>query len=108
MPLLLGCLALGFPRLVILLVVIFSDYIGRAYQNDVWAFLGFFFAPLTTLCYAWIINSHGSVDGLYIVALIIAVMLDLGLLGGGGRATKKRVVVYREGREVKRVENTAR
>ena len=108
MPLLLGCLALLAPRFVIILLVILGDYIGRAYQNDVWAFLGFFFAPLTTLCYAWIINSHGSVDGLYILALVLAVLIDLGLLGGGGRATKNRVNVYRDSRGVKRVENTAK
>lgn len=108
MPLLLGCLALLAPRFVIILLVILGDYIGRAYQNDVWAFLGFFFAPLTTLCYAWIINSHGSVDGLYILALVLAVLIDLGLLGGGGRSAKKRVNVYRDSRGVKRVENTAK
>lgn len=108
MPLLLGCLALLFPRMMIILLVIFSDYIGRAYQNDVWAFLGFFFAPLTTLCYAWIINSHGTVDGLYILAFAFAIVFDLGLIGGSGRATKKRMAIYRDDRRVKRVENTAR
>ena len=41
------------PRLVIVLVVIFSDYIGRAYEGFLWPFLGFLFMPVTTLAYAW-------------------------------------------------------
>src|SRR5678816_3171504 len=40
MPCLLGCLALLFPRVVIVLVVIFSDYIGQAYQTILWPLLG--------------------------------------------------------------------
>ncbi len=34
MPCLIGCLALATPRLAVVLVVIFSDFIGRAYQHD--------------------------------------------------------------------------
>ena len=63
MPFVIGCLALTAPRLTLFLVVLFSDYIGRAYQTTAWPLLGFFFMPLTTLAYAWAINSHGSVDG---------------------------------------------
>jgi hypothetical protein len=100
MPCLVAILAFFFPRLAIILLVIFSDYIGRAYQNDLWAFLGFLFMPLTTLAYAWGINSHGSIDGIYLVVLIIAVLMDLGIIGGGAQATRARrtrvVVVRRE------------
>ncbi len=85
-----GCLALAMPRLVIVLVVIFSDYIGHAYQTVVWPFLGFLFLPLTTLAYAWAINTSGSVKGLNLVVVVVAVLLDLGLFGGGGAATRRR------------------
>jgi hypothetical protein len=61
MPLVVGCLALMAPRFAIVLVVVLSDYIGRAYENMLWPFLGFLFMPLTTLAYAWAINSRGSV-----------------------------------------------
>jgi hypothetical protein len=83
MPCLVGCLALFTPRLAIVLVVIFSDYIGQAYQTWIWPLLGFFFMPLTTLAYAWAINAHGSVSGVYLVAVVLAVLIDLGLLGTG-------------------------
>ena len=46
MPCLIGCLALLAPRLVIVLLVLFSDFIGRAYQGIVWPLLGFFFIDL--------------------------------------------------------------
>ena len=61
-PILLGCLALGAPRLVLFLVWLLSDYLGRAYASNFWPFLGFLFLPLTTLAYAWAKNSSGSVN----------------------------------------------
>lgn len=90
MPCLVALLAFFFPRLVIVGLVIFGDYIGRAYQNDLWAVLGFIFAPYTTLAYAWGMNSHGSIDGVYLVVMILAVLMDLGVVGGGARSAKKR------------------
>jgi hypothetical protein len=85
MPVLVGCLALGTPRLAILLVVLFSDYLGRAYETTVWPLLGFFFMPLTTLSYAFGVNSNGSIEGMYLVLVVVTVLLDLGLVGAGSR-----------------------
>ena len=90
MPCLVGCLALVAPRLAIVLVVVFSNYIGRAYETTLWPLLGFFVLPLTTLAYAWAINTNGSVTGGYLVVVVLAVLLDLGLLGGSERARRKR------------------
>ena len=73
MPFVVGCLALMAPRFAIVLVVLFSDYIGRAYETVLWPFLGFLFMPLTTLAYAWAINSRGSVEGFQLVVVVIAV-----------------------------------
>ena len=82
MPCFVGCLALAAPRFAIILVVLFSDYIGRAYQTALWPFIGFLIMPLTTLAYAWAINSRGSVAGMHLVVLVLAVLIDLGLVGG--------------------------
>jgi hypothetical protein len=84
-PFLIGCLALSTPRLALLLVVFFSNYIGRAYESPLWPFLGFFFMPLTTLAYAWAINNHGSVDGGFLVVVVLAVLIDLGIIGGSAK-----------------------
>ena len=91
MPLLVGCLALAMPRFAIVLVVIFSDYIGRAFQTTLWPFLGFLFMPMTTLAYALAINSRGSVTGLYLVVVVVAVLLDLGLVGGSASRGRRHV-----------------
>jgi hypothetical protein len=88
MPFLVGCLALATPRFAIVLVVVFSDYIGRAYQTMLWPLLGFLFMPLTTLAYAWAINSRGSVQGIYLAVVVVAVLIDLGLIGGS--ASRRR------------------
>jgi hypothetical protein len=90
MPCLVGCIALATPRLAIVLVVIFGDYIGRAYETTLWPLLGFFFMPLTTLAYAWAINSRGSVAGIHLVVVVIAVLIDLGLIGGSARARRRK------------------
>ena len=87
-----GCIALLIPRVTIVLVVIFSDYIGRAYETNLWPIVGFVFMPLTTLAYAWAIHSNGTVTGVYLVVVVVAAMLDLGVVGGGGASARR----YRE------------
>jgi hypothetical protein len=88
-PLVVGCLALMAPRFAIVLVVLLSDYIGRAFESLLWPFLGFLFMPLTTLAYAWAINSSGSVAGVQLVVVVIAVLMDLGLIGGSAASRKR-------------------
>jgi hypothetical protein len=85
-----GCLALFFPRLVIILVWLFSNYLGQAYETVLWPLLGFFFLPLTTLAYAWAINTNGTVSGIYLVVVVLAVLIDLGLLGGGAHSGRRK------------------
>ena len=78
-----GCLALMAPRFAIFLVWLFSDYLGHAYETILWPLLGFFFMPVTTLAYAWAINTNATVTGIYLVVVVVAVLMDLGLIGGG-------------------------
>ncbi len=92
MTCLMALMAMAFPRVAIILVVIFSDYIGTAYQTTVWPLLGFFFMPVTTLAYAWAMHSSGSVAGGQLVVVVIAVLIDVGIIGGG--ATNQRVRRY--------------
>ena len=87
---LVGCIALAAPRFAIVLVVIFSNFIGRAYETIFWPFIGFLFMPLTTLAYAWAINTRGSVAGLHLAVVVLAVLMDLGLVGGGAASRRRR------------------
>ena len=96
MTCLIALMAMAFPRVAIILVVIFSDYIGTAYQTTIWPLLGFFFMPVTTLAYAWAMHSSGSVAGLQLFVVIIAVLIDVGILGGGAANPRvRRYVVVR-------------
>ncbi|MGP1309307.1 MAG: hypothetical protein ACTS27_03825 [Phycisphaerales bacterium] len=91
MPCLLALIALGFPRLIILVLALFSQYMSSAYATIGWPLLGFFFAPYTTLAYAVAMNeNNGSVSGWFLVLVIVAVLFDLGAIGGGGRAARGR------------------
>ena len=90
MSCLVAILAFFTPRLAIILVVIFSDYIGDATESNLWPLLGFLFLPMTTLAYAWAWHyGDGSIADLGVVVVVLAVLFDLGLLTGGGRARVK-------------------
>ncbi len=91
MPCLLGCLALTAPRLVVALLFLFSDYLGRAYETNFWPFLGFLFLPWTTLAYAVAINqNHGDLGGWYMALYVLALLMDLGIVGFRKRARFSR------------------
>jgi hypothetical protein len=77
------------PRLAIILIAFFSDYLGRAYDSFLIPLLGWIFLPWTTLAYAWAINSRGEVAGLQAVMVVIAVLIDLGVIGGGAAKRKR-------------------
>ena len=68
-----GCclvvLVLMFPRVVLLVPFLFSTYLERAYHGLVIPLLGFLFLPLTTLAYAWMINTHMRIEGLNLLIL---------------------------------------
>lgn len=82
-----GCFAfvvgLATPRLVMLVLWIFTDYLGRAYEGVVLPLLGFFLLPTTTLTYAVAENESGGLEGWGILIVVIGVVLDLGMCGSG-------------------------
>ncbi len=90
MSCLLALIALAAPRFVIVLVVIFSDYIGDAYSSRLLPFLGFLFLPTTTLAWAWATHStSGDVRGMPMLVVVLAVLIDLGIVGGARRESRK-------------------
>lgn len=91
MPCLLVILTLFFPRIVLLLLWFFSHYLQRAYHGGLLIpLLGFIFLPLTTLVYAWEVNNHMPMEGLNLLWLVIAVLIDLGGIGNGARHQARR------------------
>ncbi len=51
MPCVLVLIAFFFPRVVIVLLALLTNYMGSAYHSLLWPVLGFFFMPCTTLAY---------------------------------------------------------
>ncbi len=93
MPCLLALLAFFFPRFVMVLLYIFSTYLQTAFQTMIWPLLGFLFFPYTTLAYAFVMHqNNGSVSGLYLIVIIVAVLVDLGATGNAEVSRRKRRV----------------
>ncbi|MFA9477465.1 hypothetical protein ACERK3_04065 [Phycisphaerales bacterium AB-hyl4] len=90
MPCLLALLAVFFPRVVIVLIFVFSQYLNSAYDTVLWPVLGFIFMPFTTLAYAFAVNNTGgNVAGVYLAVVVIAVLMDLGSWSGGATARRR-------------------
>jgi|SRR5688572_8064660 len=93
MPCFVGCLALVFPRLALFLVwLLGGNYLARAYDSWLIPLLGFFFLPLTTLTFAFSANSLSSPGQMSPVGWLLtglAVLVDIGLIGGGGRSAQR-------------------
>lgn len=93
-----GCaifsLLLGMPRLALFLLWWLADgWLEKAYDGLLWPVLGFLFLPWTTLAFAFGVNQIGApgvLPPLGWLLTIIALLLDLGILGGGARRGRRR------------------
>lgn len=94
MPCLFALFAGIFPRVAVALVwLLVPGYLGRAIHPWWWALLGFIFMPLTTLAFAYGINSldgRGHMPPLGWLLVAIAVVMDLGLMSSSRQAQKRR------------------
>ena len=84
----LALLALISPRLVLFLLWIFDDIIGRAIDSSDRVRAGFFLLPWTTLSYVafWDWGSGRHVTGFEWFFVILAFLIDLGAWFNGNRA----------------------
>ena len=69
---------LVFPRVVLLLVYLDSDYVQNAYRGLLFPLIGFLFLPLTVLAYALLVDIEQSSTGVGYLVLIGSVAVDLG------------------------------
>ena len=77
-----GCIAplvfiLG-PRGGLILILLLTDWIGKAYETALIPILGFALFPWTTLAYIPAMYYNEGWDGSWTVLLIVAVLMDLG------------------------------
>src|ERR1017187_1759078 len=87
---------LAFPRVALVALWLLTNYLPRASRAYDVAFLRFVRRPLGTLAYAWMVSAHRPMEGVNLIILIVAVIIDLGGLGGGeyhrrGRSEERRV-----------------
>jgi hypothetical protein len=92
MPCLLVFAILLFPRLILVLMWLFSNILDKAYHGLVLPLLGFIFLPITTIVYAWMVANHLPIAGFNLILLIVAVLLDAGSHGGGVNYSRRRRV----------------
>jgi hypothetical protein len=86
MPCLVVLLAALAPRVVSVVLWLFTNFFDRAFAGrQILLLVGVILLPFTTLAYAWAINTNGSIDGMWIVILIIAVLIDISAFEGGRR-----------------------
>jgi len=76
------------PRLVIFLLWLFTTYMSRAFDTLLLPLLGFIFLPWTTIAFAIAQNEFGGPSGLGLVVIILGVLADIGVLGGGARSRR--------------------
>jgi hypothetical protein len=82
---LLGAIA---PRLALILMWLFTPWIGRAFDNFVLPLLGFIFLPLTTVIYVFV--SPGGLGTFDWILLIVGILIDLGSYGSGAYGRRGR------------------
>jgi hypothetical protein len=91
---LVGCLLvivfLAFPRIALAWLFLFSNYLERAYHGLILPLLGFLFLPLTTLAYAWMVNTRQPIAGINLLILLVTIVIDLGGVGGGEYHRRRR------------------
>jgi hypothetical protein len=89
MPCLFALIALATPRLVIILLWLFSTWFNGLFSTPLWPLLGLIFLPTTLLWYTAVLHWWGGMWSLWpIVGLVIALMIDISPAGGRRRGTK--------------------
>jgi len=83
-----GCLivivAFAAPRVTMIFIALLTDWFARAFETALWPVLGWFLLPYTTLAYMAAMLNKGQISGGWLVLLIAAVLVDIGVIGGSG------------------------
>jgi hypothetical protein len=85
---LLVLLAFVGPRLAIVLLWLFTNYLARAFDGLLLPLLGFLFLPWTTIAWAIAQNELGGASGIGLLVIALGVLGDIGVLGGGARGRR--------------------
>lgn len=94
-----GCCLLSLllflsPRIILVIGGIFGGWYWRAFDSVLLAILGWIFLPWTSLAYifARLHNPSGEVEGMYLVLVVVAVLVDLGAFGSSAEGRRRRLI----------------
>jgi len=87
------CLIVGIlaasPRLILLGLWIFTNYLTTAGIAFIWGLIGWVFVPCTTIAYAIAANSFGGLHGWGTVVFAAGILLDILIYASGGRSRRE-------------------
>lgn len=87
MPCFVALFALISPRLALFFILVFSDWVGNAFDSWVVPVLGFFLLPWTTLAYIVMYRVEPpGVDGFDWFIVVLAFVVDLASYVKSGQA----------------------
>ncbi len=83
MPCILALIALATPRLVIVLLWLFSTWFNGLFTTALWPVLGFVFLPTTLLWFTAVQHWWGGAWTVWpVIGLVVALMIDLSPASG--------------------------
>ncbi len=86
MACLLLIIGLVAPRVALIALLLFSQWLQRAFDGILVPLLGFLFVPYTTLWYAVVQNVFSGRWGFWqVLFLVLAILTDLSAFGGAAR-----------------------
>jgi hypothetical protein len=86
MPIILAILGLLFPRVLIIVLWLFTTWFRGVFDNVLYLLLGLIFVPLSTLWYGIVIHYFsGAWTAIPIIGMVVALVIDL----GGWRSSRK-------------------
>jgi hypothetical protein len=80
-----------FPRLALLFLWIFTDYVTRTFDSFVWPLLGLIFLPFTTIMVCLVYSPvTGGIDGVDWLWVFLGLLLDMLSYGSGSYGRRAR------------------
>jgi hypothetical protein len=90
MPCLVSVLALVAPRLVVVLLFVFTRWFSGVFDSALWPILGFVFLPTTLLWYTAVQHWFGGEWTVVpIIGPVVALALDVSPAGGRRRTAER-------------------
>ena len=90
MPCIVALIALLFPRVLIVVLWLLTDWFSGVFSSILWPVLGFIFMPVTMLWYSVVINQFGGQwTTMNILLMVVAIVIDMGSWGGGYKSRNR-------------------